>query len=291
MSSSAEREGFVFAHKTIDSDCVFWRTPLVYATVNLKPIVPGRALCAASPACAWQGGDPADQRERACVRVCADVLVIPRRLVKRFAELTTDEVQDMWISAQNIGAYSTTLEARERTSSRSYIVHAGRVIERHYEATSLTFAIQDGAEAGQTMPHVHVRPVSCKASWRDCSSAVCACVSRCADWGRSEQVHVIPRRAGDFAFNDQVYHEVRSTPRVPPQPTTDALLHASCVYSCRTIRSGTTSESHVLTTRWRTRRRYSLACSSSSSSNSSSPTININRNTRHVAQCPHLSCE
>jgi hypothetical protein len=31
-----------FAHKFIIPDCVFWSTPLVYGTVNLKPIVPGR---------------------------------------------------------------------------------------------------------------------------------------------------------------------------------------------------------------------------------------------------------
>lgn len=40
----------------------------------------------------------------------------------------------------------------------------------------MTFAIQDGSAAGQTVPHVHV--------------------------------HVIPRRAGDFTSNDEVYDEL-----------------------------------------------------------------------------------
>ena len=47
------------------------------------------------------------------------------------------------------------------------------VVERHWNASSLTFAVQDGAAAGQTVDHVHV--------------------------------HVMPRKAGDFANNDDIY--------------------------------------------------------------------------------------
>jgi hypothetical protein len=49
----------------------------------------------------------------------------------------------------------------------------GRVLEKHHGASALTLAIQDGADAGQTVPHVHV--------------------------------HVLPRRGGDFERNDEVY--------------------------------------------------------------------------------------
>lgn len=48
-----------------------------------------------------------------------------------------------------------------------------RALEQHYGATSMTVALQDGPQAGQTVPHVHV--------------------------------HVIPRRAGDFGNNDDIY--------------------------------------------------------------------------------------
>ncbi|KAF1532010.1 Bis(5'-adenosyl)-triphosphatase, partial [Eudyptes chrysocome] len=53
----------------------------------------------------------------------------------------------------------------------------GNVVEKHFCGTSLTISIQDGPEAGQTVKHVHV--------------------------------HVLPRRAGDFSRNDDVYKEVR----------------------------------------------------------------------------------
>lgn len=49
----------------------------------------------------------------------------------------------------------------------------GKVVERHYGCQSLTMAIQDGPMAGQTVPHVHI--------------------------------HLMPRKAGDFKNNDDVY--------------------------------------------------------------------------------------
>jgi bis(5'-adenosyl)-triphosphatase len=79
------------------------------------------------------------------------VLVIPRRVVPRFQEMQPDEIADLWLAAQKIGS----------------------VVEKEYGATSITFAIQDGPQAGQTIPHVHI--------------------------------HVLPRRGGDFKRNDEVY--------------------------------------------------------------------------------------
>src|SRR5690348_16295221 len=55
--------------------------------------------------------------------VGTDVLVVPLRSVQRFTDLTTDEVIDVMTSAQTIG----------------------RVIEREFEADSLTFTIQVSA--------------------------------------------------------------------------------------------------------------------------------------------------
>ncbi|KAJ3047377.1 hypothetical protein HK097_011585 [Rhizophlyctis rosea] len=81
-------------------------------------------------------------------------MVIPRRVVKRFSDLTLEEVSDMFISAQQIGG----------------------VIEKEFGGESLTITIQDGPASGQTVPHVHV--------------------------------HIIPRKRGDWADNDDIYPEL-----------------------------------------------------------------------------------
>ncbi|KAL0978531.1 hypothetical protein UPYG_G00171750 [Umbra pygmaea] len=53
----------------------------------------------------------------------------------------------------------------------------GDLVEKLFQASSITIAIQDGPEAGQTVKHVHV--------------------------------HVLPRKAGDFKSNDNIYDEVK----------------------------------------------------------------------------------
>ncbi|CAG8746396.1 15_t:CDS:2, partial [Racocetra persica] len=88
------------------------------------------------------------------------VLVAPFRVVPRFSELTFEEISDLFSSAQTIG----------------------KVIEREYHATSLTIAIQDGPEAGQTVPHCHV--------------------------------HLIPRKAGDYANNDDIYKDIDKSTKI-----------------------------------------------------------------------------
>ncbi len=78
-------------------------------------------------------------------------LVLSRRVVSRFSDLTREEVVDLWTTAHTIAP----------------------VLEKQFNGKSLTLAIQDGAQAGQTVPHVHV--------------------------------HIIPRIRGDFERNDEVY--------------------------------------------------------------------------------------
>ncbi|XP_073023093.1 bifunctional bis(5'-adenosyl)-triphosphatase/adenylylsulfatase FHIT-like isoform X1 [Primulina eburnea] len=82
------------------------------------------------------------------------VLVCPRREVKRFLELSADETSDIWLTAQKVGCQ----------------------LESYHNASSLTFAIQDGPQAGQTVPHVHI--------------------------------HVLPRKSGDFEKNDEIYDAI-----------------------------------------------------------------------------------
>ncbi|XP_073140671.1 bifunctional bis(5'-adenosyl)-triphosphatase/adenylylsulfatase FHIT [Henckelia pumila] len=82
------------------------------------------------------------------------VLVCPRREVKRFLDLSADETSDLWLTAQKVG----------------------RQLESYHNTSSLTFAIQDGPQAGQTVPHVHI--------------------------------HILPRKSGDFEKNDEIYDAI-----------------------------------------------------------------------------------
>ena len=86
---------------------VFHLTPLSFALVNLKPILPGH------------------------------VLVSPRRVVARVKELTPTEASDLFLTTRRVG----------------------RMIERVFGATSLNIAIQDGKDAGQSVPHVHAHVI------------------------------------------------------------------------------------------------------------------------------------
>ncbi|ETV78011.1 hypothetical protein, variant [Aphanomyces astaci] len=84
------------------------------------------------------------------------VLVIPKRRVARFLDLDGDEVADLWHAAQ----------------------HVAKRLQAHYNAEAYTFSIQDGAVAGQTVPHCHI--------------------------------HVLPRHMHDFRRNDDIYDHVRN---------------------------------------------------------------------------------
>ncbi|KAJ2363652.1 Dinucleoside triphosphate hydrolase, partial [Coemansia sp. RSA 2607] len=79
------------------------------------------------------------------------VLIAPRRRTMRFNDLTSDEVTDLFAQGQRVS----------------------KVVERLFNAESLTLCIQDGPQAGQSVPHVHL--------------------------------HVIPRHQGDFPDNDDIY--------------------------------------------------------------------------------------
>ncbi|XP_026200341.1 bis(5'-adenosyl)-triphosphatase isoform X1 [Anabas testudineus] len=88
-----------------------------------------------------------------------DVLVCPLRPVERFRDLQPDELADLFSTTQRVA----------------------NLVEKHFNATSLTIAIQDGPEAGQTVKHVHI--------------------------------HVLPRKPGDFDRNDSIYDELQKHDR------------------------------------------------------------------------------
>ena len=62
------------------------------------------------------------------------VLVSPRRRVTRFTQLTDAEAADLFVTAKRVA----------------------RTLERVYSATGFTVPLQDGFDAGQSVPHVHI---------------------------------------------------------------------------------------------------------------------------------------
>ncbi|XP_010931420.1 bifunctional bis(5'-adenosyl)-triphosphatase/adenylylsulfatase FHIT isoform X2 [Elaeis guineensis] len=111
----AETTTYTFGPHKIDRSLVFYSTPLSFAMVNLRPVLPGH------------------------------VLVCSRREVKRFVDLSADETCDLWLTAKEV---------------------CGR-LERYHE---------DGPQAGQRVPHVHI--------------------------------HILPRKSGDFENNDEIYEAI-----------------------------------------------------------------------------------
>ncbi|VDK41576.1 unnamed protein product [Taenia asiatica] len=79
------------------------------------------------------------------------VLVTPIEVIERFVCLPIGTITDMYACVKRIAIK----------------------LSEHYNAQSLTISIQDGKDAGQTVPHVHI--------------------------------HVLPRKPGDFAKNDDIY--------------------------------------------------------------------------------------
>jgi diadenosine tetraphosphate (Ap4A) HIT family hydrolase len=62
------------------------------------------------------------------------VLLIPKRKVERFNELSQEELFDLFDSVQKVS----------------------KAFEREWKPSAFTFAVQDGEAAGQTIRHVHV---------------------------------------------------------------------------------------------------------------------------------------
>ena len=120
MSSS----NISFGPYTIQSSQLFYESSKCYGLVNLKPIVPGH------------------------------VLIIPKRVIARYKDLTPDEAADLYDTVYKISP----------------------ILEKHYNAEALNIAMQDGKDAGQSVPHVHV--------------------------------HMLPRKPNDFKRNDDVYEHL-----------------------------------------------------------------------------------
>lgn len=88
------------------------------------------------------------------------VLVASLRPAERLCDLSPTEISDLFNTVQTVS----------------------NVIKKHFNGTSLTVAVQDGKDAGQTVKHVHV--------------------------------HILPRREQDIPNNDDIYHELEKHDKV-----------------------------------------------------------------------------
>lgn len=165
-NSAGQEEAAYFS--TFDvSGQVFLRTPHVMGIVNLKPIVPCRKCV-----CMCAGGKEREEQAHSCScpltacrrRVCSwrnrlnpDVLLIPPdSRIHRLYDLPAESVGPFFEAVQTV------------------VLH----LERALGCTSSNIAIQDGVEAGQTVPHLHV--------------------------------HILPRKRGDYTRNDEIYEHLDS---------------------------------------------------------------------------------
>ncbi|XP_065029247.1 bifunctional bis(5'-adenosyl)-triphosphatase/adenylylsulfatase FHIT [Musa acuminata AAA Group] len=148
---------YTFGPYKIHCTEVFHSTVHSFATVNLRPLLPGH------------------------------VLVCPRREVKCFIDLTADVVCDLWPTAKEVGG----------------------CLERHHEASSLTFAIQDEPQAGQTVPHVHIFILPRKKGDFEKNDEI-----HYADEPQAGQtvphvhIFILPRKKGDFEKNDEIHYAI-----------------------------------------------------------------------------------
>lgn len=124
---------FRFGHLVLPASQVFFDSAHCYASVNLKPVVPGHAI------------------------------LIMKRPIARVHEANAIELSDFMTCAQKIG----------------------NMLTETYKTTALTYCIQDGKDAGQTVAQVHM--------------------------------HILPRKPGDFERNDDIYHHLEEKTEKAPR--------------------------------------------------------------------------
>ncbi len=108
-------------------------TPFSFALVNLKPLLPGH------------------------------VLVCPRALHKRITDLSATELTDLFSAVQRVQRMLARYYFSQARSQDPGQIETGAETSAlpppTPDAGSFNIAVQDGAEAGQTVPHVHVHVI------------------------------------------------------------------------------------------------------------------------------------
>ncbi|EOY34737.1 Fragile histidine triad isoform 1 [Theobroma cacao] len=136
LTAKMSTECYTFGPYKIDPKEVFYSSPLSYAMVNLRPVVPVIFFLIIRCKLSCSYGNDVNLRLQLGGEECRWLAHAQTcmREVKRFVDLTVDETSDLWQTAQRVGGG----------------------LECHHKASSLTFTIQDGPQSGQTVPHVHI---------------------------------------------------------------------------------------------------------------------------------------
>lgn len=149
---SSKLEGPIYFGPFEVTTQVFMTTPHSFALVNIKPLIPGH------------------------------VLVVPHKPYKRLTDLSAPELTDLFSTVQRVqrmlaryyftsssssspSSSSSTSATTSSSGSKSSSADEESLKTKKKpapgtpEAGSFNIAIQDGSEAGQTVPHVHVHVI------------------------------------------------------------------------------------------------------------------------------------
>ena len=118
LKSWDERDPVRFATHPIPRSTIFAVSRRSFAFVNLRPVVPGH------------------------------VLVSSKRVAPRFADLTAEEVSDLWLLAQKVGRVAERKQQLEREEREGKASSSPSSSASASPSSALTFALQDGASAG-----------------------------------------------------------------------------------------------------------------------------------------------
>ncbi|OON17954.1 histidine triad domain protein [Opisthorchis viverrini] len=169
-------EDYMFGPHVIPASCVFYRSAMSFAFVNLSPLVPGH------------------------------VLVSPVACHPRFDELSPAQLADLYLTVKQVAA----------------------PLAAHFSATSLTVSIQDGKDAGQSVPVSYLlhrdqtrlyltllRARFIPFAHHNVYDSVIRNANRVyISFSQHVHVHVLPRKPNDFARNDNIYEALQQHDKV-----------------------------------------------------------------------------
>ncbi|XP_037933978.1 nitrilase and fragile histidine triad fusion protein NitFhit [Teleopsis dalmanni] len=117
--------------------------------------------------------EPTEDRNFANNKILKETIFYESEHCYAFTNLTCVVEGHVLVSTKRVTPRLSGLNCHEMAELFEAVCKIQRMLEKIYKTTSATVTVQDGTDAGQTVPHVHF--------------------------------HVMPRRPGDFGHNDQIY--------------------------------------------------------------------------------------